>query len=355
MNDTPFSVLQTRAGTLKLFTNDDPIGRSLKEFGEWAGLELDLLSRLIRPGHTVVDVGANIGTHTIEFAHRVGEKGRVIAFEPQPRVLTLLEENVRTANASNVTIVGKAVGAALGQAKVDALPEDHHANYGAARVSEGGVIPVDIVTVDSLELEACDLIKIDAEGHGGDVLAGAAHTIARLSPVILIECNDVSDAADIFRSPALRAYDLHFVSCPAFNFRNFYHNPVNTFGVATETSVLAVPRSLSMGSLEMDQVLIEPVETLDDLALRVLSAPRFGDRSLFDRASTTLELTRLSDELGRARLREMNLQRQIAMLRNTPPSSRVEQLIARLRATPLWPLLAPVRAMARRYLERSRA
>lgn len=354
MSEAQYSIQQTRSGKLRFLTHDDPIGRSLREFGEWAGLELNLLSRLIQPGHTVIDIGANIGTHTIEFAHRVGDQGRVIAFEPQPRVLALLKENVQTAKAPNVTVIGKAVGSAPGQTRVDALPEDGHANYGAARVSSNGEIPVDIVAIDSLELTACDLMKIDAEGNGGDVLAGAANTIARLNPVIFVECNDAADATDLMRSEPLQTYDLYFVSSPAFNFHNFRHNPVNTFGVATETSVLAIPRGAGIGLPQVDHVLIEPVLTLDDLALRVLSAPRFGDQSIFDRSSTQLELARLSGELDRARLREMNLQRQIAMLRNTaPPASQIERLIARLRPTPLWRILAPVRALVRRYLERS--
>lgn len=354
MNETPFSVLPTRSGQLKFFTGDDPIGRSLREFGEWAGLELTLLSHFVTSGDTVVDVGANIGTHTIEFAHRVGPSGRVVAFEPQPMVLALLTENVMEARANNVTIIGKAVGDATGETAVDALPAGLHANYGAARVSGAGTIPVALVSLDSIGLEACGLIKIDAEGQGGNVLAGAVDMIARFRPIIFIECNDVNDAAEITRSEPLLSYDLYFIRCPAFNFHNFLHNPVNTFGMATETSVLAIPKGSEIGLPDVDQVLIEPIHNLDDLASRVLSAPRFGDQTPFDRVSTHLELTRLSEELDRARLREMNLQRQVAMLRSQPTTSSADRLIARLRATPLWPLLAPLRAIVRRYLERSR-
>ena len=75
-----------RYGTMLTLPSDNVIGKSLRIYGEWAEHELSILRSFISPGATVVDVGANIGTHTLPFSRWV-ENGRVMAIEGSARYL----------------------------------------------------------------------------------------------------------------------------------------------------------------------------------------------------------------------------------------------------------------------------
>lgn len=83
-----------RYGKISFFSSDLVIGRSLRTYGEWAENEIRFLLRSVHPGDTVLDVGANIGTHTLAFARAVGVSGKVWAFEPRPEIFRVLDANI---------------------------------------------------------------------------------------------------------------------------------------------------------------------------------------------------------------------------------------------------------------------
>ena len=98
-----FRTVDSRYGHMTFFANDiGAVSQSLQTYGEWAENELDFMKALIRPGATVVDVGAYIGTHTLAFARFVGLKGRVISIEPQDESFALLQRNVSANRLTNV-------------------------------------------------------------------------------------------------------------------------------------------------------------------------------------------------------------------------------------------------------------
>lgn len=128
-------------------------------------------------GGVLVDVGANIGTHSIFYA----EFGHVHAFEPNPIAFECLKYNLRNSDA---TLYNLAVGAQPGTISMSPQKDG---NPGAMYTVPGDEIPV--ITLDSLHLEECHYIKIDAEGDEIAVLSGAMNTIYRCKPFICIECN----------------------------------------------------------------------------------------------------------------------------------------------------------------------
>ena len=71
--------------------------------------ETHLLRREIRPGDVVLDIGANIGYYTIQFAHLVGARGKVVAFEPDSVNFNLLEQSVKANRLSNIELVNAAI------------------------------------------------------------------------------------------------------------------------------------------------------------------------------------------------------------------------------------------------------
>jgi FkbM family methyltransferase len=99
-----------RHGTLLFNQQDTFVGRSLDLYGEWCEAEIDLLAQVLKPSDVVLDVGANIGSHTVPFAKLVGESGRVVAFEPQRLVFQNLCANLALNALRNVVTYDAGVG-----------------------------------------------------------------------------------------------------------------------------------------------------------------------------------------------------------------------------------------------------
>ena len=89
-----------------------------------------MFSQFCRPGHYVVDVGANIGAHTLAFAHLVGERGRVFAFEPQRMVAQVLAANVALNSLTNVHTHHLGVGAEEGALWLADIDYSRQGNFG---------------------------------------------------------------------------------------------------------------------------------------------------------------------------------------------------------------------------------
>lgn len=185
----------TRVGQMTIDLEDHGVGRSLYWYGAYEPAESALLEKLAQPGMTVIDVGANIGYHTLLLSRRVGAAGKVVAVEPVPGNLRLLEENVaRNAGDGNVVTLPYALTDRAGEVT---LSLDAH-NAGMHRLASveasGGStrVTVSATTLDALATElglAPDLIKMDVEGAEGRVLAGAAETLARDHLMLLMELN----------------------------------------------------------------------------------------------------------------------------------------------------------------------
>lgn len=158
----------------------------------------ELLSRL-KPGMTVLDIGANIGYYTALAAVRVGPGGRVISMEPQPQVCRRLRDNIRRNGLTNVHVVEAAAGAANDKT-IFHVPVAGWEAHGSCRVNKSftsaGTIEVSLRRVDDilaeLRVPAVDLIKIDVEGAEWDAFKGMPQLISATSrPTLIFEaCED---------------------------------------------------------------------------------------------------------------------------------------------------------------------
>ena len=83
-----------RYGKMIYNKNDIHIGKSLSIYGEWSEPETFLFSQIVKSGNHVIEVGSNIGSHTIMLSKAVGENGKVYAFEPQRHTFQLLCANL---------------------------------------------------------------------------------------------------------------------------------------------------------------------------------------------------------------------------------------------------------------------
>src|SRR5262249_28848481 len=148
---------QCKHGVMMFYANDSYIGRSLDFYGEFSEGEVELFKQVSRPGMTVVDVGANIGAHTVYFSKAVGARGRVPAFEPQRVLHQILCGNIALNDCTNVTAVHAGLGAKSGSVAVPAIDYARGGNFGGVALDErkGGEL-VPLHTLDSYSLVSCD-------------------------------------------------------------------------------------------------------------------------------------------------------------------------------------------------------
>jgi FkbM family methyltransferase len=190
-----FPIVETRFGRMFTLRGDTVISRSLRIYGEFAGDEVDSILSLVRPGDHVLDLGANIGVHTLALARTVGPAGRVTSVEPQRFCFQLLCANVTANQLTTVECLRAAVGDVPGVCTVPRLDPTARHNAGATTVSlDAGAAnqtdTVPLITVDSLTLARCDLIKVDTEGFEDRVVMGARHTLETLRPALYVEVHD---------------------------------------------------------------------------------------------------------------------------------------------------------------------
>lgn len=151
---------------------------------------LSVVERLLPKGGCFVDIGANVGLFTLVAGQHVGERGRVVAFEPTPSTLQALHTTIWVNGLrGRVTVHEVAAGATSSQALLHLSATSGHNSLVA---QEGGeqCIEVPVVRVDDLlDGLAVDMVKIDVEGWELSVLEGLSRTIAANPDiVVIVEC-----------------------------------------------------------------------------------------------------------------------------------------------------------------------
>ena len=234
-----------RHGRMLFNVNDVYIGRSLQLYGEFSEGECEAFRQLIRPGRTVVELGANIGSHTVFFAKLVGPRGKVIAFEPQRIVFQTLCANVALNDLQNVDCRQQAIGDKAGTVIMPRLDYSKEFNFGGVCVGlaeEGEEVPLD--TVDELELSACHFIKIDIEGMEQKAIQGAQKTISRFKPYLYVE-NDRPDQSDaLIKTIYDLGYKMYWHTPPLFNPANYFGNSQNIFGQIVSKNMICIHKSI---------------------------------------------------------------------------------------------------------------
>lgn len=147
--------------------------------------ELDLLRDIklrLKPNSAVIDIGANIGNHTLFFAAAC--KAKVYSFEPNPELCTALRQSIALNNLDgNVKLHQVGIGAEEGEGNLVVIDPR---NIGRSKMQSGRGIAIS--RIDSFSFaEKITLVKVDVEGMELDVLRGAEATILRDKPLIYVE------------------------------------------------------------------------------------------------------------------------------------------------------------------------
>ena len=158
-------------------------------FGEY---ETNIIRKIIEPGMTVIDIGANFGYFSLLLSGLVGESGKVFAFEPDPSAFKLLSRNIKENGIKNVFLINKALSDRTGHTKLY-LDKDNQGEMSLSLDNVDkpcGCVYVETITLDSYFArlnEKIDFIKMDVQGAEGMVIDGAKEILNKHKPKILFE------------------------------------------------------------------------------------------------------------------------------------------------------------------------
>lgn len=159
---------------------------------------LRLYESILEKGDIVLDIGANIGAHTLPFAKLVGKEGRVYSFEPTQYAFEKLKRNVEANPGISSSI--ELVHAMLVRESIDCTAPAiysswplrkekglHEQHYGKLMsTGDAAAITLDEF-VERTGIERVDFVKLDVDGNEASVLAGAVNTLGRFRPRVLME------------------------------------------------------------------------------------------------------------------------------------------------------------------------
>jgi FkbM family methyltransferase len=235
----PAHLIKKRRGIKWSLDLREGIDLAIYVLGGFEVRTLRVYKKLIRLNDVVLDIGANIGAHTLPLAQLVGDMGKVIAFEPTDYAFNKLEKNLRLNPhlASRVTPCHMM----LVNSELKKLPSSVYSSWpletaGDLHKHHGGrLMPIkgaSLATLDqyvqSLKLQRLNFIKLDVDGNEYDVLISGQETLKEFKPVLILELAPwVYEACpDKFDKILQLLWDLGYEITPISNGNVFPHDPV---------------------------------------------------------------------------------------------------------------------------------
>ena len=221
--------------------NYDPEEINLVKF-----LATDMADKLDRP-ITMIDGGANIGVHTIEWAKHLNHRGRIVAFEAQEHIYHMLCGNAAINNCFNVKLFNAALSSSEGWLEIPKPNYNDTGSFGSMELKQHAKsehigqdltqkTTVPTMAIDDFEFQHLDFLKLDVEGMEMEALAGADETIKRCKPRMLIEIIKI-DRAEI--SGWLHERD--YISYPfAGNFIAIHKSDSMSDRITSENGVVSI-------------------------------------------------------------------------------------------------------------------
>jgi FkbM family methyltransferase len=249
-------ITESRYGKLIYNKYDLYVGRSLALYREFSEGEVALFRQIITPGMVVLDIGANIGAHTLYFSQAVGESGQVHAYEPQRIVYQTLAGNMALNSVTNVFCYQQAVSDKEDILLVPCLDYAASNNFGGLELgtaAEGE--PVLSVVLDELGFPRVDFIKLDVEGMELQALRGAQALLRKCRPYLYVENDRPEKSAALIEYIASLDYQMVWHRPPLFNPDNFAGNKENVFPDIHSLNMFCIPAEKKMNLHGFEPVL----------------------------------------------------------------------------------------------------
>jgi FkbM family methyltransferase len=189
--------VEVEPGVSLLLDPSDDVSRTIlvSRTSRWEPEVWDAISSGLSDGAVFLDVGAHIGYDSVKASRKVGDQGRVVAFEPNPNTLTMLRSNIAASGVHNVIVQPIACADTEQMLTLfDSTPGGNSGSSSLSRENAGTLTrsytvrarPIDSV-VSELGLTRVDVLKADVEGAELLVLRGAAGTLRRFHPKLILE------------------------------------------------------------------------------------------------------------------------------------------------------------------------
>ena len=184
----------------------------------------DLIELIKLGGDVFIDIGANVGFYTVSAAQTFN---RVFSFEPTPKTLTSLRDNIKRNEILNIDIFDCALSEKPGVFKLHVNPLNSGGNslnnHRSSMIKNSGrndwtTINVDVETLDTILLDkennihSVDLLKIDIEGHEAPALKGAINTISKYKPIIYAEVGRSKEQMDKILEALPKCYSPFYIN-----------------------------------------------------------------------------------------------------------------------------------------------
>lgn len=238
--------INTPIGTISMYKNDlfyhDMLYYQKNEYAEQSIIDNELKD-IIKSSNFILDIGSHVGYHSVAYA-KMNTNVKVLAFEAQKHIFELLQKNITQNNYQDrVTCINKAVGNTNRQINLTKYCDDGPTtslsieygtdniyNYGGINIGIDGE-PLEMISIDSLNLEKVDYMKIDVEGAEWLVLMGAKETILKYKPTICFE-NLKNLSLDVLKKLGFEKEESPFDILKSYGYKNFteiaYNNVIAT-------------------------------------------------------------------------------------------------------------------------------
>lgn len=217
----------TSINSFHFYTLDNCIiSTSLKHGKPWEPYMNVIFEKYVNKDSVVIECGCHIGVHTVKLASLCK---KIHAFEPMPNTYQVLAKNIRLNGIQNAILYQKGVADKPGMTKYDWSIQGNPGGSGLANNPMGVPswcppmnedVPVELTTIDSMDLDQLDFIKLDVEGYEPLIIMGAINTIKKYKPVIVMEIwkshytteIDLQYANELFKDLIDIGYVVHYVS-----------------------------------------------------------------------------------------------------------------------------------------------
>jgi FkbM family methyltransferase len=256
---------QMRDGWMLYNQNDQYIGASIGKYGEFSYGEMELFQHLLAEGCCVVEVGANIGAHTLGMSNRVGMSGRIYAYEPQRIVFQTLCANMAINSRTNVYCFEQAASNTREAITLPDIDYTRQGNFGGIaidRFSTGRPLKVVVLDEELKAIPRLDLFKVDVEGMEHQVIAGAKALISMHKPVLYVENDRVEKSRALIELIQSMEYRLYWHIPKLYNPNNFAADNENIFGDIASFNMLCFHNSVTTNLTGFTEILDSSIHPL---------------------------------------------------------------------------------------------